>query len=651
MHTGLSALTTERASVPYATTTDGRRVTRRRIDRSEMQGETCCSMYRTLGAHPDVVDGAAGTRFAVWAPNAADVSVVCNANGWKPGQNRLWGSDSGIWSGFVPGMKHGDVYKYIIRTRDNRSLEKSDPVAFYAEVPPRTASIVYQLPNFPWQDGNWMQKRAHTNWFERPISIYEVHLGSWRRPKDGRRYLSYRELAQQLVDYTHEMGYTHLQLMPLCEFPYDGSWGYQTTGYFAPTSRFGTPDDFMHFVDYCHQADVGVIIDWVPAHFPCDGHALGHFDGTAVYEHSDPRQGMHPDWGTYIFNYGRSEVRDFLLSSARFWLETYHVDGLRVDAVASMLYLDYSRKAGEWIPNRYGGRENLEAIQFLKDLNVHLHGAFPGVLTIAEESTAWGGVSAPVYNGGLGFSMKWDMGWMNDTLRYLRHEPVHRKFHQNELSFRMVYAFTENFILPLSHDEVVHGKRSLISQMPGDYWQQFASLRLLYGYQYTMPGKKLLFMGGEFGQWTEWNYDAELDWALFGHKYHDSLRRYVGDLNRVYRSEPALYEIDFRSEGFRWIQADDYQNSVYAYYRIAKDPNDIVVVLENFTPVPRQAYRVGVPRAGCYREIINSDAAIYGGSNLGNAGAVYTEPIPAHGHAQSLSLTLPPLAMLMLKPV
>ena len=608
-------------------------------------------MYRTLGAHPDVVDGAVGTRFAVWAPNAVEVSVVCNINGWKAGQNRLWGSDSGIWSGFVPGVKHGDTYKYVLRTRDGRYLEKSDPVAFYAEVPPLSASIVYQLPDFQWQDGAWLNKRAHTNWFEQPIAIYEVHLASWKRPKDGRRYLNYRELAKQLVDYTHEMGYTHLQLMPLCEFPFDGSWGYQTTGYFAPTSRFGPPEDFMHFVDYCHQADVGVIIDWVPAHFPCDGHALGHFDGTALYEHSDPRQGMHPDWGTYIFNYGRQEVRDFLMSSARFWLETYHVDGLRVDAAASMLYLDYSRKPGEWIPNRYGGRENLEAIQFLKDLNVHLHGAFPGVLTVAEESTAWGGVSAPVYNGGLGFSIKWDMGWMNDTLRYLRHEPIHRKFHQNELSFRMVYAFTENFILPLSHDEVVHGKRALISQMPGDYWQQFASLRLLYGYQYTMPGKKLLFMGGEFGQWTEWNYDSELDWALFGHKYHDSLRRYVGDLNRVYRSEPALYEIDFKSEGFRWIQADDYQNSVYAYYRIAKDPNQIVVVVENFTPVPRQKYRVGVPRAGCYREIINSDAAIYGGGNIGNAGAVYTEPIPAHGHAQSLSLTLPPLGMLMLKPV
>ena len=404
-----------------------------------------------------------------------------------------------------------------------------------------------------------MRKRPETNWFEQPISTYEVHLGSWKRPTDGRRYFNYRELAHMLVDYAHEMGYTHLQLMPICEYPFDGSWGYQTTGYFAPTSRHGTPEDFMYFVDYCHQANIGVLMDWVPAHFPCDGHGLGHFDGTALYEHADPRQGMHPDWGTYIFNYGRSEVREFLMSSARFWLETYHLDGIRVDAVASMLYLDYSRKAGQWIPNQYGGRENLEAIQFLKDLNVHLHGAFPGILTIAEESTAWGGVSHPVYTGGLGFSMKWDMGWMNDTLRYLRNEPVHRSYHQNELSFRMVYAFTENFILPLSHDEVVHGKRSLISQMPGDYWQQFANLRMLYAYQYTMPGKKLLFMGGEFGQWTEWNYDTQLDWALFGHKYHDALRRFVGDLNRIYRAEPALHEVDFKQEGFRWIEADDYQ--------------------------------------------------------------------------------------------
>ena len=407
----------------------------------------------------------------------------------------------------------------------------------------------------------------------------------------------------------------------------------------------------MYFVDYCHQANIGVLIDWVPAHFPCDGHALGHFDGTALYEHADPRQGMHPDWGTYIFNYGRSEVREFLMSSARFWLDVYHVDGLRVDAVASMLYLDYSRQAGQWIPNRYGGRENLEAIQFLKDMNVHLHGAFPGVLTIAEESTAWGGVSHPVYTGGLGFSMKWDMGWMNDTLRYLRYEPVHRAFHQNELSFRMVYAFTENFILPLSHDEVVHGKRALLSQMPGDFWQQFANLRMLYGYQYTMPGKKLLFMGGEFGQWTEWNYDSQLDWALLGHKYHDGLRLFVGDLNRVYRSEPALHQIDFKQEGFRWIEADDYQASVFAYYRMAKDPNELVVVVANFTPVVRKNYRVGVPRPGCYRELINSDAAIYGGGNVGNAGAVFSEPVPFHGQAQSLSLTLPPLSVVMLKPV
>ena len=649
----------ERKGSPCAAKTDGIALQRvaggrpvgRRTQPPAMQGDLCASMYRTLGAHPDVVDGVAGTRFGVWAPNATEVSVVCNANGWQPGRNWLHGSDSGIWSGFIPGVGHGDVYKYVLRTWDGRSLEKSDPYAFYAEVPPKSASVVFQLPEFPWQDSGWMRKRPETNWFEQPIATYEVHLASWKRPTDGRRYFNYRELAHMLVDYAHEMGYTHLQLMPICEYPFDGSWGYQTTGYFAPTSRHGTPEDFMYFVDYCHQANVGILMDWVPAHFPCDGHGLGHFDGTALYEHADPRQGMHPDWGTYIFNYGRSEVREFLMSSARFWLETYHLDGIRVDAVASMLYLDYSRQAGQWIPNQYGGRENLEAIQFLKDLNIHLHGAFPGILTIAEESTAWGGVSHPVYTGGLGFSMKWDMGWMNDTLRYLRNEPVHRSFHQNDLSFRMVYAFTENFILPLSHDEVVHGKRALLSQMPGDYWQQFANLRMLYGYQYTMPGKKLLFMGGEFGQWTEWNYDTHLDWALLGHKYHDALRLFVGDLNRIYRAEPALHEIDFKQEGFRWIEADDYQASVFAYYRIAKNPNDIVVVAANFTPVPRKNYRIGVPRPGCYRELINSDAAIYGGGNIGNAGAVFTDPIPFHGQAQSLVLTLPPLSLLVLKPV
>jgi len=614
-----------------------------------MHQGTHSSMYRTLGAHLDMVDGIAGTRFAVWAPNATEVSVVCDANGWVASRNCLRGSDSGIWSGFVPEIGVGEHYKYAVRTKDGEYLEKSDPVAFYAEEPPKTASIVCELGGFTWQDDAWLRHRETTNWLQQPVTVYEVHLGSWKRPKDGRLHFNYKELAHMLVDYAHEMGYTHLQLMPITEHPFDGSWGYQTTGYFAPTSRHGTPHDFMYFVDYCHQAQIGVLIDWVPAHFPSDGHSLGRFDGSCIYEHADPRQGFHPDWGTYIFNYDRSEVCAFLLSSARFWIENYHVDGLRVDAVASMLYLDYSREAGEWIPNRYGGRENLEAIQFIKDMNVELHGEFPGILTVAEESTAWGGVSQPVYNGGLGFSMKWDMGWMNDTLRYLQHEPVHRAHHQDELSFRMIYAFNENFILPLSHDEVVHGKRSLLSQMPGDYWQQFANLRLLYGYQYTMPGKKLLFMGGEFGQWTEWNHSAELDWALFGHKYHDGLRRFVGDLNHVYRSEPALFDGDFDSRGFRWIQCDDHENSVFAFARSTLDGTGETVVVCNFTPVPREKYRIGVSRAGFYTEILNSDAEIYGGTNVGNDGGTYSENVAAHGQATSLELTLPPLAVIVLK--
>ncbi|MCA9067717.1 MAG: 1,4-alpha-glucan branching protein GlgB, partial [Planctomycetaceae bacterium] len=439
-------------------------------------------MYRRMGAHPEIRDGVEGVRFSVWAPNAKEVSVLCNANHWKPGDGYyLWGSDTGVWSGFIPKLKHGDAYKFGVRSQEGHLLEKADPFAFYAEKPPKTASIIYDLTGYEWHDDDWMNARRETNWHEKPISIYEVHLGSWKRPKDGRRYFSYLELADQLIDYVHEMGYTHLQLMPIAEYPFDGSWGYQATGYYAPTSRYGTPHDFMHFMDKCHQSGIGVLIDWVPAHFPTDGHALGRFDGTALYEHSDDRKGFHPDWGTYIYNYGRFEVKDFLLNSARFWLETYHVDGIRVDAVASMLYLDYSRKEGEWIPNEHGGRENNEAIQFLKDTNTVLHGEFPGIMTIAEESTAWGGVSHPVYTGGLGFNMKWDMGWMNDTLRYMGRDPIHRSFHQNDLSFRMVYAFTENFVLPLSHDEVVHGKKALISQMPGDYWQQFANLRLLYG--------------------------------------------------------------------------------------------------------------------------------------------------------------------------
>ncbi|MBT6157544.1 MAG: 1,4-alpha-glucan branching protein GlgB [Planctomycetaceae bacterium] len=607
-------------------------------------------MYHLQGAHAETRDGIAGTRFAVWAPNAEEVSVLCDANGWTPGSDKLHGSDSGVWSGFIAGMGHGAGYKYGIKTRDGALLEKSDPVAFATEHPPKTASIVYDLSGYAWSDGDWLKRRETTNWLEQPIAVYEVHLGSWKRPTDGRQYFSYRELAKMLVDYAHEMGYTHLQLMPITEFPFDGSWGYQATGYFAPTSRFGSPHDFMEFVDYCHQSGIGILIDWVPAHFPTDAHSLGRFDGTALYEHEDPRQGFHPDWGTLIFNFGRGEVCDFLLSSARFWLEQYHVDGIRVDAVASMLYLDYSREDGEWIPNKDGGRENLEAIEFLKQMNVDLHGKFPGVLTIAEESTSWGGVSHPVYAGGLGFSMKWDMGWMNDTLRYMQNEPIHRSHHQGELSFRMIYAFTENFVLPLSHDEVVHGKRSLLSQMPGDYWQQFANLRLLFGYQYAMPGKKLLFMGGEFGQWTEWNHDTELDWALFGHKYHDSLRRYVGDWNRLYKTLPALYANDFEADGFAWIQCDDWQNSVFAFERTDRGSEHTAIAICNFTPVPRENYRIGVSQQGFWQELLNSDAAIYGGTNMGNDGGIYSEPIESHGKQQSISITLPPLGMLLLAP-
>lgn len=610
-----------------------------------------CLLYTKMGAHPDVVDGVAGARFAVWAPNAHEVSVVCDQNHWEPGRSPLRKIDDGIWTGFLPGVTHGSPYKFALRDFWGNYQQKADPFAFWSELRPKSASVVYDLRHYNWSDREWLHRRGMTDWFKQPVSTYEVHLGSWRNPRDGRRFFNYRELAHMLVDYAKQMGYTHLQLLPVTEHPFDGSWGYQTIGYFAPTSRFGTPHDFMYFVDYCHQEGIGVLVDWVPAHFPTDGHGLGRFDGTCLYEHEDPRQGAHPDWGTLVFNYSRNEVRNFLLSSARFWLDVYHVDGLRVDAVASMLYLDYSRKAGEWIPNKFGGRENLEAVQFLKDMNTIMHGEFPGILTVAEESTAWGGVSRPVYTGGLGFTMKWDMGWMNDTLRYMQRDPIHRRFHQNDLSFRMVYAFTENFILPLSHDEVVHGKRALLSQMPGDHWQKFANLRLLYGYQYAMPGKKLLFMGGEFGQWHEWNHDQELDWALFGHHYHDGLRRFVRDLNNVYRAHPSLHEQDMVPEGFAWIQCDDWQNSVYAFIRYASNRDDFAVVAANFTPVPRDSYRLGVPKAGYYSEILNSDADIYGGGNIGNMGGVYTEPIPSHGHPQSISVRVPPLGMVILKPV
>jgi len=623
----------------------------RRNDLASMQSGTHCLMYTLLGAHPDTVDGVAGSRCAVWAPNAREVSVVFDGNDWEHGRHPLGSSDAGIWSGFVPGLCHGTAYKYSLREPTGQVEQKADPVAFHAELRPKSASVVYELSGYDWHDQEWLRRRERTDWLGQPVSIYEVQLGSWRRPRDGRAFFNYRELAHMLVDYARQMGYTHLQLLPITEYPFDGSWGYQAIGYFAPTSRFGTPHDFMYFVDYCHRNGIGVLVDWVPAHFPGDAHGLERFDGTCLYEHEDPRQGSHPDWGTLVFNYGRTEVRNFLLSSARFWLDVYHVDGLRVDAVASMLYLDYSRKPGEWVPNPYGGRENLEAVQFLQDLNTIVHGEFPGVVTIAEESTAWGGVSRPVYTGGLGFTMKWDMGWMNDTLRYLRRDPIHRQFHQNELSFRMVYAFTENFVLPLSHDEVVHGKRSLLSQMPGDYWQRFANLRLLYSYQYTTPGKKLLFMGGELGQWTEWNHDQEIDWALCGHAAHDGVRRLVGDLNRIYRDTPALHELDVQSEGFRWLSCDDSANSVYAWMRVGKNQRDSVIVIMNCTPVPRDGYRVGIPSAGYFVELLNSDAAIYGGSNLGNLGGIYSEPVPQHGLPHSLKICLPPLSLLILRPV
>jgi 1,4-alpha-glucan branching enzyme len=609
------------------------------------------TLYRHLGAHLDTQDGVSGVRFHVWAPNASEVSVLCDLNSWMHGRHSLNSSDSGIWWGFVPGMKHGDAYKFALRTRDGHLLQKSDPYAFAAEVPPKSASVVYDLTGHKWNDNDWITHRETANWYEEPVSVYELHLGSWKRPNDGRKFYNYKEIAPKLIEYIKELGYTHIELMPINEFPFDGSWGYQATGYFAVTSRHGTPHDFMEFVDQIHQAGIGIIVDGVPAHFPTDGHSLGSFDGTCCYEHSDPRKGFHPDWGTLIFNYGRSEVRDFLVSSARFWLEVYHIDGLRVDAVASMLYLDYSRKNGEWVPNMFGGRENLEAIQFLKDMNVVLHQEFPGVMTIAEESTAWGGVSRPVYTGGLGFGMKWDMGWMNDTLRYLRRDPVHRQHHQNELSFRMVYAFTENFMLPLSHDEVVHGKHSLLSQMPGDIWQKFANLRLLYGYQYTQPGKKLLFMGGEIAQWTEWNHDTGLDWALVGLPMHDGIHRLVSDLNKVYRAEPALHESDMVAEGFRWISCDDSLNSVYAYIRQGNAKSDFLVIVVNFTPLPRYDYKIGVPTAGFYSELLNTDAGCYGGSSVGNAGGVYSLPGVTHGQPQHISLTLPPLGMLILKPV
>ena len=609
--------------------------------------------YEILGAHLHTVDDVAGVRFVVWAPNALRVSVVGDFNGWDGRRHPMRSRGAtGLWELFIPEIPEGSNYKYEIRPRDHDApLLKADPYAFAAELRPKTASVVRDISRYRWGDRPWMDARANRDPLSSPLSIYEVHLGSWMRvPEEGSRWLTYLELAERLIPYVKDLGYTHLELMPVTEHPFDGSWGYQTTGYFAPTSRYGSPEDFMAFVDAAHQAGIGVIMDWAPAHFPDDPHGLDRFDGTHLYDHVDPRQGYHPDWHSRIFNYGRAEVRNFLLNSALFWLDRYHVDGLRVDAVASMLYLDYARKPGEWIPNPFGGNENLGAIEFLKEFNIVVHREYPGVLTIAEESTAWPGVSRPTYTGGLGFGLKWNLGWMHDMLDYFGHDPVHRVFHQNHITFGLIYAFTENFVLVLSHDEVVHGKKALLEKMPGDNWQRFANLRALYGYMYGHPGKKMLFMGGEFGQWGEWSHDDSLQWHLCQYEPHLGLQRYVRDLNRLHRNEPSLHQADFDWTGFQWIDYSDGGQSAIAFIRKARDTADVVVCVCNFTPVPRHGYRIGVPAPGWYRELLNSDAAIYGGSNVGNGGGVQAEPIPWHGLPYSLSLTLPPLAVLFLKP-
>ena len=602
-------------------------------------------LWEKLGAHP--VPG--GTIFGVWAPNAASVSVVGDWNGWNRDANPLTShGPSGIWEGFVPHAGKVTKYKFHIRSlHNNYAVDKADPFAIHAETPPLTASVVWDL-DYEWHDDDWMRERAARNAFDAPVSIYEVHLGSWRRNADEHnRPLSYREMAGPLAEYVRKMNFTHVELLPVMEHPFYGSWGYQVTGFFAPTSRYGTPQDFMYLVDVLHQNGIGVILDWVPSHFPTDEHGLAYFDGTHLYEHADPRQGFHPDWNSLIFNYGRNEVRSFLLSSALYWLGVYHADGLRVDAVASMLYLDYSRKAGEWIPNEFGGRENIQAIQFLRRLNEDVYKVHPDVQVIAEESTAWPMVSRPTYVGGLGFGMKWDMGWMHDSLRYFSKDPIHRHYHHNDLTFRMMYAFTENFVLPLSHDEVVHGKGSLIGKMPGDEWRKFANLRLLFAHMAAQPAKKLLFMGGEIGQWREWNHDTSLDWHLLDSLPHSTLQRWVEDLNKAYRTIPALHELDFSPEGFEWIDCCDTENSVVSLIRKAKDGQAVLVVL-NYTPLPRHNYAVGVPLGGHWREILNSDADIYGGSGQGNMGGIDAAPIPLHGRKWSLTLTLPPLSAVFL---
>ncbi len=605
--------------------------------------------YHALGAHLVTCDGINGVRFAVWAPNAEVVTLVGDFNDWDTRRHPMRLRSSGVWELFIPGLGAGATYKYFVRSRFRGYQQlKADPYAFACEVPPKSASVVADLGSYQWNDSEWMDRRARRNCLKEPISIYEVHLESWMRGPGGRP-LSYRELAETLVSYVQRMGYTHIELLPVMEHPFSGSWGYQVIGYFAPTSRFGSPNDFMHFVDRCHQAGIGVIVDWVPAHFPKDAHGLVYFDGTCLYEHADPRRAEHRDWGTLIFNYGRNEVREFLISSGLFWLKTYHIDGLRVDAVASMLYLDYSRKPGEWVPNQFGGNENLDAIEFLRRFNELAHKT-PGAMTIAEESTAFPGVSLPVYLNGLGFTMKWNMGWMHDMLDYFSHEPVHRKHHHQNITFSLLYAFSENFVLPISHDEVVHGKGSLVGRMPGDEWQRFANVRAFLAFMYGHPGKKLLFMGQEIGQYEEWNSAGGLHWELTGFPFHRGLQTLVRELNRLYRESPALYQVDFHHSGFKWVDFHDIEHSVISFIRRAETGSDYVLFVCNFTPVPRQGYRIGVPEAGFYQEVLNTDAGMFGGSNMGNGGMVSTEDTPMHGYAQSVALTLPPLAVVAFRP-
>jgi 1,4-alpha-glucan branching enzyme len=610
-----------------------------------LHGEgTLYEAWKSYGAHLTEMDGVAGTRFAVWAPNALVVSVTGDFNDWDTRRHPMRLRNAGVWEIFIPGAKEGDSYKYFVRSKFYGHAQlKADPFGFRSEVPPKSASIICNIDNWEWHDAPWMQTRGERHWLKEPLAIYEVHLESWMRGPSGEP-LTYRQMAVKLVEYARRMGYTHIELMPVQEHPFSGSWGYQVIGYFSPTSRFGSPEDFKFFVDSCHAAGIGVIVDWVPGHFPKDAHGLAFFDGSALYEHEDPRQGEHRDWGTLIFNFGRNEVREFLVSSALFWLKQYHIDGLRVDAVASILYLDYSRKEGEWIPNRFGGRENLEAIDFLHRFNELAH-AVPGAITIAEESTAFPAVSRPVYANGLGFTMKWNMGWMHDMLHYFSENPVHRKYHHNSITFSMLYAFTENFVLPISHDEVVHGKRSLLSKMPGDEWQRFANARAFLAYMYAHPGKKLLFMGCDIGEYNEWNYHAAVPWEVLQYPMHAGLQSFVRELNRFYRSHPALYQVDFDWTGFQWIDFADVDQSAIAFLRRAENRSDYLVFACNFTPVPRYNYTIGVPDPGYYEELLNSDATRFGGSGMGNPAAIHSATGAFHNLPHNISITLPPLAV------